>query len=58
MAYFCLECFNRIEGKNFSYNDVCCDMDFCESCKKNKPCVVLIKPNDIDSSNVILNRED
>ena len=30
MAYFCLDCFNLIEGTNLTYEDVDCDMDFCE----------------------------
>lgn len=43
MAYFCLKCFNKIEGTNFTYDDVDCDLDICENCKENKPCVAIIK---------------
>lgn len=42
MAYYCLDCFNFIEGTNFTYDDVDCDMDFCERCGKNTDCVVSI----------------
>lgn len=42
MAYYCLDCFNLIEGTNFTYDDVDCDMDFCERCGKNTDCVVSI----------------
>ena len=46
MAYFCLDCFNKIEGTNFTYKDVYFDMDFCERCGKNTSCVVGIRPKD------------
>lgn len=42
MAYFCLKCFNEIEGTNLSYKDVDCNMDFCEKCGKNTDCVVSV----------------
>lgn len=45
MVYFCLKCFNEIEGTNFSYKDVDCNMDFCERCGKNTDCVVSIHKN-------------
>lgn len=42
MACFCLKCFNEIEGTNLTYNDVNCDMDFCERCGENTNCVISI----------------
>lgn len=42
MALLCLNCFNRIEGMNLTYKDVVCDMDYCESCNKNLPCVAVV----------------
>lgn len=45
MALLCLDCFNKIEGTNFTYKDVECDMDFCEQCGKNSYCVVGIVNN-------------
>lgn len=49
MAYYCLECFNKIEHMNLTYKDVECDMDFCENCGKNLPCVAFIKNNEINN---------
>ena len=46
MAYFCLDCFNKIEETNFTYKDVYFDMDFCERCGKNTECVVGICQED------------
>lgn len=45
MAYFCLDCFNLIEETNLTYEDVDCDMDFCERCGKNTNCVVSVHKN-------------
>ena len=45
MAYFCLDCFNLIEGTYLTYDDVDCDMDFCERCGKNTNCVVSVHKN-------------
>ena len=43
MSYYCLDCFNEIEGKQLTYQNVECDMDICENCKQNKPCVAFVK---------------
>ena len=43
MSYYCLDCFNKIEGKELTYQNVECDMDICENCRKNKPCVAFVK---------------
>ncbi|MFI3115521.1 MAG: hypothetical protein R3Y12_05210 [Clostridia bacterium] len=43
MAEFCLNCFNKISDTNLTEIDVICDLDFCENCKENKPCVIRIR---------------
>lgn len=44
MAEFCLECFNKLNGTNYSKEDVILSTDLCEGCGEVKPCVVGFKP--------------
>lgn len=53
MAYYCLECFNKIEGQNLTYADVECDLDICENCRQNKPCIAIIKNIESETSNFL-----
>ena len=48
MALFCLKCFNKIKGTNYTYEDVECYMDICEKCGTNDYCVVGIINSDED----------
>lgn len=43
MAEFCLECFNRLGGTNYTRRDVVLDPDLCEECGEVKPCVVVLR---------------
>ena len=45
MAEFCLDCFNELNGTNYSKKEVWLADDFCEECCEWKPCVVDLKPN-------------
>ncbi len=40
MAEFCLDCLNKLEGTQFTEDEVILMDDFCEECGKNVPCVV------------------
>lgn len=51
MAYFCLDCFNDIEMKHITYDEVECDWDFCERCGKNALCVICYKNINSETSN-------
>lgn len=43
MALFCLDCFNKIKGTNYTYEDVIYSMDFCEKCGENTDCIIAVK---------------
>jgi hypothetical protein len=45
MAEFCLDCFNDLNGTDYSNKEVWLANDFCEGCGKWKPCVLDLKPN-------------
>lgn len=47
MAEFCLECFNKIHGKNYTKHDVWLETDLCEECGEIKPCIVELSPKPI-----------
>lgn len=39
----CLDCYNKINNNHLTYKNVECNMDFCDCCNKNKPCVAYVK---------------
>ncbi len=47
MAEFCLECFNRVHGTDYTEKEVWLDtseLDICEGCGRVLPCVVQLYP--------------
>jgi len=40
MAEFCLDCLNKLEGTDFTEDEVVLMDDLCEGCGKIVPCVV------------------
>ena len=47
MAEFCLECFNKINHRNYTKNEVWLEYDLCEECGEIKPCVMELTPKPI-----------
>jgi len=47
MAEFCLDCFNKLHGCDYSEAQVCLEDDFCEGCAQWKPCVVELYPKPV-----------
>jgi len=43
MAEYCLECFNDLNGTDYTEKEVRLDEDFCEGCGEPKPCVVKLR---------------
>lgn len=39
MAEFCLECYNKLNGTNYTEDEVITEEDLCEGCGEIKPCV-------------------
>ena len=44
MAEFCIDCWNKLHGTNYTKNDVRTDMDLCEGCGQWKPVIVVLRP--------------
>lgn len=47
MAEFCLECFNKINGTEYTKSEVWLEPDLCEECGEIKPCVMELSPKPI-----------
>ena len=50
MAEYCLECFNKINKKQYKEKEVWIDyeeLDICEGCGEIKPCIVNLYPKPI-----------
>lgn len=47
MAEFCLECFNKINHRNYTGKEVWLEYDLCEECGEIKPCVMELTPKPI-----------
>lgn len=50
MAEFCLDCFNQLNGTDYTEADVWVDYsewDICEGCGEFRPCVVELRPKPI-----------
>ena len=43
MAEFCLKHYNEMFDANMTEKDVVMEMDFCEGCAEEKPCVISIR---------------
>ena len=44
MAEFCLKCFNKVNGTDFTSAQVWLKRDYCESCGDWKLCVIALRP--------------
>lgn len=63
MAEFCLDCLNKLDGTNYTENEVWVDYeewDLCEGCGKIKPCVINLYPKPIKERllDLILKRKE
>lgn len=50
MAEFCLECFNKLNGTDYTEAEVWVDyeeLDICEGCGAFMPCVIALHPKPI-----------
>ena len=44
MAEFCINCWNKMNGTDYTKNDVRTEMDLCEGCGQWKPVIVVLRP--------------
>lgn len=47
MAEFCLDCWNKLNGTNYTEKEVVTEVDLCEGCGQWKPVVVYVRPRGV-----------